>query len=68
MIGRQSVTVYFHRNDDRRDRVPLTHCTVVDAKEVVREILSTSDGGYTKAEIYRGKRLIETVEMMRQLA
>ena len=62
MSSGQTLTLYFHRDDARRDRVPLTHFTVVAAKEAVRQILSISDGAYTKAEIYKGKRLIETVK------
>jgi len=62
MSGGQTLTLCFHRDDARRDRVPLTHFTVVDAKQAVREILSISDGAYVKAEIYKGKQLIETVE------
>ena len=62
MTGGQSLTAYFHRNDDRRERVPLTHCTVAEAREAIQRIFSISDGLYTKAEIYQGDRLVETME------
>ena len=62
MAWGQTVTLYFHRDDARRESVPLTRFTVLDAKAAIREILSISDGAYTKAEIYKGKQLIETVE------
>jgi hypothetical protein len=62
MTGGQSLTAYFHRNDDRRERVPLKHCTVAQAIEAIQRIFGISDGLYTKAEIYQGNRLVETVE------
>jgi hypothetical protein len=62
MTSGQSLTAYFHRNDDRRERVPLTHCTVAEAREAIQRIFSISDGLYTKAEIYQGDRLVETLE------
>jgi hypothetical protein len=62
MTGGQSLTLHFHRNDDRRERVPLTHCTVAEAIEAVERIFSISEGLYTKAEIYQGNELVKTVE------
>jgi hypothetical protein len=61
MTGRQSLTLHFHRNDDRRETVPLTHCTAAEAIEAIQRIFSISEGLYTKAEIYQGDRLVETV-------
>ena len=61
MTGGQSLTLHFHRNDDRRERVPLTHCTVAEAIEAIQRIFSISEGLYTKAEVYRGNQLMETV-------
>jgi len=61
MTGGQSLTLHFHRNDDRRESVPLTHCTVAEAIEAIQRIFSISEGLYTKAEIYQGDRLVETV-------
>jgi hypothetical protein len=61
MTDGEPLTLYFHRNDDRRERVPLTHCTVAEAKEAIQRIFSISDGLYTKAEVYQGDQLIETV-------
>jgi hypothetical protein len=62
MTGGESLTLHFHRNDDRRERVPVTHCTVAEAIEAIQRIFSISEGLYTKAEIYQGDRLVETVE------
>jgi|307.fasta_scaffold999961_1 hypothetical protein len=59
--GRRLI-LYFHRDDAQRDKVPLTHFTVAAAKQAIREILNITNGAYTKAEIYQGKQLIETVE------
>lgn len=61
MTGGQRLTLYFHRNDDRRERVPLTYCTVAEAIEAIQKVFSISDGLYTDAEIYQGNELIETV-------
>jgi hypothetical protein len=61
MTGGRPLTAYFHRNDDRRERVRLTHCTVAQAIEAIQRIFGISEGLYTKAEIYRGERLVETV-------
>lgn len=61
MTGGQSLTLHFHRNDDRRERVPLTRCTVAQAIEAIERIFSISEGLYRKAEIYQGHQLIETV-------
>jgi hypothetical protein len=62
MTGGQSLTIHFHRNDDRRERVPLKYYTIADAVEAIQRIFNISDGLYTKAEIYQGNQLIETVE------
>jgi hypothetical protein len=61
MTGGLPVSLYFHRNDDRRERVPLKHCTVAEAKEAIQKIFNISAGLYTKAEVYQGNQLIETV-------
>ena len=61
MTGGQSLTLHFHRNDDRRESVPVTHCTVAEAQDAIQRIFSISDDLYTKAEIYQGNRLVETV-------
>ena len=61
MTGGQPLTLHFHRNDDGGERVPLHHCTVAEAIEAIRRIFSISEGLYTKAEIYQGDRLVETV-------
>jgi hypothetical protein len=61
MIGGPPLILHFHRNDNRRERVPLTHCTVAEAIEAIQRIFSISDGLYKKAEIYQGDRLMETV-------
>jgi hypothetical protein len=61
MTGGQPLTLHFHRNDDRREKVPLTHCTVAEAEDAIKRIFSISDGLYTKAEIYQGNELVETV-------
>ena len=61
MNGGEPLTLYFHRNDDRRERVPLTHCTVAETKEAIQKIFNISEGLYTKAEVYQGNQLIETV-------
>jgi hypothetical protein len=68
MIGGQRLTLYFHRDDARPAKVPLTHFTLVDAKQAIQEILSITDGAYTRAEIYKGKRLIETVRNTASIA
>jgi hypothetical protein len=61
MTGGPPLTLHFHRNDARRERVPLTRSTVAQAVDAIQRIFSISDGLYKKAEIYQGDRLIETV-------
>ena len=61
MTGSEPLTLCFHRNADRRESVPLTHCTLAEAREAVQRIFSISDGLYTKVEVYQGNQLIETV-------
>jgi hypothetical protein len=60
MIRGQRLILYFHRDDTQRHKVPLTHFTIAAAKRAIREILSITNGAYTKADIYQGKQLIET--------
>jgi len=67
MPGGQPLTLHFHRNDDRRERVPLTHCTVAQAVDAIHKIFSISEGLYTKAEIYQGNQLVETVANARSV-
>jgi hypothetical protein len=55
------LTVYFHRQDDHREKMPLKQCTIAEANEAIQKIFSISEGLYTKAEVYRGTQLIETV-------
>jgi hypothetical protein len=57
----QSLTLYFYCNGDRRVRVPVTDCTVAVAEDAIQRIFSISEGLYTKAEIYQGHELVETV-------
>jgi hypothetical protein len=59
------LTAYFHRHDDRRERMPLKQCTIAEAKKAIQNIFSKSNGLYTKAEVYRGNQLIETVQNTR---
>jgi hypothetical protein len=61
MTDSQTLILYFYRNDDRREKMSLKHCTVAEAKEAIQKIFGNSDGLYTKAEVYRGNQLIETV-------
>ena len=54
--------VYFCRNDGRRERIALTHDTgMADAVTAVKKVFYISAGLYTKAEICRGNKLVETV-------
>ena len=57
----QTLTIYFHRNDGRRERVRLTHGTISDAMTAIHTAFSVGDGLYTTADVYRGDELIETV-------
>ena len=61
MTGGQSLTIHFHRNDDRCGRARPTHGTVEEAIEAIERIFSISDHLFTKAEIYQDDRLVETV-------
>jgi hypothetical protein len=57
-----TLTVVFHRNDNHRERIPLRDCTLVEAMSAIERVFYISDGLYTKAEIYRGKELLEIVQ------
>ena len=61
MVCGQPLTLCFYRNNDQRERVPLTPCTVAQAVDAIQRIFGISEGLYTKAEIYKGNQLIETV-------
>jgi hypothetical protein len=58
----QPLTVSFRRNDGHRERIPLRDCTLAGAVSAVERIFSISECLYTKADIYRGNELVETME------
>jgi hypothetical protein len=61
MPSNPTLTICFHRNDGHRERIPLRRGTVWEAVEAIQRVFSISDGLYTKAELYKGDELIETV-------
>ena len=62
MPNDRKLIVYFHRNDGYYERVPLRECVLYEAISAIERVFHISDGLYTKADIYRGEELIETVE------
>ena len=56
-----NLIIFFHRNDGHRERIPLGQCTIAKAFEAAQRVFDISDGLYTKAELYRGEELIETI-------
>ena len=62
MLDDKKLIVYFHRNDGYRERVALKECTLVEAASGIEGVFCISEGLYTKADIYRGDELVETVE------
>jgi hypothetical protein len=58
----QSLAVSFRRNDGLRERIRLPHSTLADAVMGIQRVFYMSDGLYTKADIYRGNELVETME------
>jgi hypothetical protein len=56
------IIIYFYRNDGHPERIPLTDGTVAEAVLGIQRVFHMSDGLYTKAEIYRGNELVETME------
>jgi hypothetical protein len=61
MPADRTIIICFHRNDGHRQRIPLPHGTLAEAVLGIQRVFHVSDGLYTKAEIYRGNRHIETV-------
>ena len=57
-----TLTIYFHRNDGGSERVPLTHGTISEAMTAIHAVFYISDGLYTRADVYQGNELIESVE------
>lgn len=55
------LTVHFYRIEGPCERVPLAHGTIAEAASAIQRVFYISDRYYTKAEIYRGDELIETV-------
>jgi hypothetical protein len=62
MPSNTTLTICFHRNDGRHERIPLRRGTAWEAVDAIQRVFGISDGLYTKAEIYRGDKLIETLE------
>lgn len=58
----RKLVVYFCRSDGYQERVPLRECTLCEAISAIERVFHISDGLYTKADIYRGDELVETVE------
>ena len=62
MPNDQGLTIYFHRTDGQCEQIPLVDGTISETASAIQRVFYISDGHYTKAEIYRGKELIEIVE------
>jgi hypothetical protein len=56
-----NLTMFFCRNDGQRERIPLGKCSITKALEAAQRVFHISDGLYTKAELYKGDELIETL-------
>ena len=56
-----TLTVQFRRNDGHRERVLLRDCSLAEAASKIKRVFHISYGLYSKADIYRGDELIETV-------
>ena len=62
MLNDPCLIIHFYRIEGPCERVPLTHGTIAEAVSAIQRVFYISDHYYTKAEIYRGNELIETVE------
>jgi len=62
MPTNRTIIIYFYRNDGHPERIPLTDGTLAEAVLGIQRVFHMSDGLYTKAEIYRGNELVETME------
>jgi hypothetical protein len=58
----RNITIFFHLSSGPCERVPLTHGELTDALSAIQRVFYISDGLYTRAEIYRGDELVETVQ------
>ena len=58
----RTIIIYFYRNDGHRERIPLTNGTLAEAVLGIQRVFHLSHGLYTKAEIFRGDELVETME------
>ena len=62
MPNDQPLSVSFRRNDGHRERIRLPHSTLADAVMGIQRVFYMSDGLYTKADLYRGNELVETIQ------
>jgi hypothetical protein len=56
-----NLTIFFYRSDRQRERISLGECTITAALEAAQRVFHIGDGLYTKAELYEGDELIETL-------
>jgi len=62
MPTNRTIIIYFYRNDGHPERIPLKDGTLAEAVLGIQRVFHMSDRLYTKAEIYRGNELVETME------
>jgi hypothetical protein len=62
MPAERTIIICFYRNDGHRERIRLPHGTLAEAVLGIQRVFYMSDGLYTKAEIFRGDELVETME------
>ena len=62
MPANRAIVICFYRTDGHRERIRFPHGTLADTVTAIQRVFHMSDGLYTKAEIYRGNELVETME------
>jgi hypothetical protein len=56
------ITIHFHRNDGRRERIRLTEYSLTQAREYADLVFRECAGLYTEADICREDGYVETVQ------
>jgi hypothetical protein len=62
MPDNRTIVICFYRDNGHRERIPFPHGTLAEAVLGIQRVFYLSHGLYTKAEIFRGDELVETME------
>jgi hypothetical protein len=60
-MGLEHITLFFLRNDGKREATKLSHHTLAQARSLVEAIMGLSNGRYTEVDICTEIGRIETV-------